>query len=193
VGNYDRYSLVSGRWTELPVKFTDMGNYLLLQLEEKYMPTIGANGFLIRKEELEKYPVEDYLFDIDVLKFLSKRGSLKVAKVKIGVVHLFSGDVGTFVRKQRRRIRDYLFFQKRGVRAGEADRGGLVWGGVKFILATLLIVPLLVQMVVGWWRRRDAAWLFHPVACWITLLTYGFETVRFWFNPREFDRSKWKQ
>ncbi|MDH5782860.1 MAG: glycosyltransferase, partial [Candidatus Bathyarchaeota archaeon] len=67
LGNYDRYSYVTGKWTELQVKASDDGDYLLLELDERNIPTIGANGFLVRAKALKKVKYKPYLFDIDVV------------------------------------------------------------------------------------------------------------------------------
>jgi len=75
----------------------------------------------------------------------------------------------------------------------QLDNTRLFWGVLKFIFATLTIVPLLYQMVCGFIRRKDIAWLFHPLACWLTLYVYSWETLRFIFIKEEFNRNNWKQ
>lgn len=193
IGNYDRYSLISDRWTDLKINFSDEGRYLTLTLTPQNMPTIGANGFLIRKKSLSLYPIKDYLFDIDVLKFLAIDNPIKVAKVKTGIIHLFTGDISTFIRKQRRRIRDYLFYQRLGVRAKEPDRKKLIFGIIKFVFATVIIIPLLFQALIGYKRKSDIAWFFHPFACLITLFVYSFEFLATPFAQKQFSRKKWSQ
>ncbi len=192
IGNYDRYSFISDKWTELPIKFIDREDYLILLLKKEF-PTIGANGFLIKKKILQEYPSKDYLFDIDVLKFLAKRNEIKVAKVKVGIVHLFSGNISTFIRKQRRRIKDYLYFYRLGARVSQINTGKVWWGSVKFIFLTVTILPLLIQTFAGFRRKPDIALFFHPIACWLTLTTYGWEAIRSIFNTSQYDRSGWSQ
>lgn len=192
IGNYDKYSFVTDRWTDLDIPSEDKGHYLLLKLGYE-IPTIGANGFLIRKSALKEYPVKDYLFDIDVIRFLVQRTSVvKVAKVKIGIVHLFAGNIATFVRKQRRRIRDYFYFQKAGLRV-ESDIQRLNSGKKRFVLACVAVLPLILQTAAGFLRKVDTAWLFHPVACWITLFVYATESLRQPFIHGQLDRRKWSQ
>lgn len=192
IGWYDKHSQITGRWTDLHIETKDQGDYLTFFLK-KEIPTIGANGFFIRKSWLDKYPLKDYLFDIDILKYLSVYEKVKVAKVKIGIVHLFSGNITSFIRKQRRRIRDFFFFNKKGLRSSNSNSIRIYWGLIKFILATILVLPLLLQMVVGYLRKRDVAWLFHPVACWLTLIVYGIETVKRPFINEMLNRKDWKQ
>ena len=176
LGNYDRYSYVTGKWTELPVETKDNGNYLLLELDERNIPTIGANGFLIRAKALKKVKYKPYLFDIDVVYQLTRMGQNKFAKVKIGIVHLFANNIGTFLRKTYRRIRDYLFYEKNKMRRYPWRRLSFL-NLAKFVFYTLLIIPLAKDSVKGYKTFPDKAWIFHPAACWFTLFTYGITSL----------------
>lgn len=193
IGYYDRYSFISNKWTGLDIEFKNKKNYLILTLENVEL-TVGANGFLIKSDEIKKYPIKDYLFDIDVLKFLAQEKPIKMAKVKVGIIHLFSGNVTTFIRKQRRRVKDFLYFEGSGMRAQEIYNKRIIFGVVKFVLASVIVVPILLQALEGYSRKRDSVWLFHPLACWLTLWTYGSETIRNIFvKQQQFDRKKWSQ
>jgi len=103
-------------------------------------------------------------------------GENRFAKVKIGIVHLFANNVGTFMRKTYRRIRDYLFYEKHGMRNYPWRRISRV-RILKFALNTLLIIPIIRDSVKGYKKMPDKAWLFHPIACWLTLFTYCFEFI----------------
>ncbi len=52
LGNYDRMCMVTGKWTQMPVIQEDKGNYFKIELDDKKLPTIGANGFLVRRDAL---------------------------------------------------------------------------------------------------------------------------------------------
>ena len=191
LGNYDRYCQLTSKWTESPVKEEDKGDYLKITLDKTYLPTIGANGFLVRKELLTSCSISDYLFDIDLVYELVEQGYNKFAKVKIGIVHLFSGSISTFSRKQRRRIRDYTYYQRLGLRK-------YPWSSLskvkllKFVVYTLLIIPILLQAVRGYLIKRDKAWFFHMPACWVTLLVYSYGTLRSLFRVTPENRTTWK-
>ena len=135
----------------------------------------------------------EYLFDIDVISGLASRKAVKIAKVKIGIAHLFADSVSTWMRKQNRRVTDYLYFSKKRVR-------NFPWGRVSkwrlagFILYCLLVFPLLVQAAIGYARRPDRAWAFHPAGCWLTLLIYASAYIKgrlFGIEPA--DRKGWSQ
>ncbi|MBI5034287.1 MAG: glycosyltransferase family 2 protein [Chloroflexi bacterium] len=193
LGNYDRYCTLTGEWTEMPVEIVDQSSYLKATLQPPYLPTIGANGFLVRRTALTEWQTQDYFFDIDVVHELASKTKCQVGKVKVGIVHIFSGSVTTFVRKQQRRVNDYLYYRAFGLRKYQwqkTNRAGLV----KFILSCVFVLPLVMQSARGWKRKPDVAWLFHPLACWITLATYGSETIRaFLFGMQTQSRAEWKQ
>lgn len=193
-GNYDRRCLVTGKWTEVLREEEDRGGYLSIKFDPNMIPTIGANGFFIRTGVLMEHFSGDYLFDIDVLwELLQQNPELRVAKVKTGIVHLFCPDVKTFCRKQNRRIMDFLYFSAEKGRKypwSKVGKGKII----VFALCCVTIVPLVLQALIGWCRRHDAAaWAFHLLACWITLWIYGWGTIRGLFVKKAADRSSWKQ
>ncbi len=177
LGNYDRYSILSGKWTEMPIEEKDNGNYFKVKLHEKTLPTIGANGFLVRRSELMKCSIDEYLFDIDVVYELVKSDHYMFGKVKIGIIHIFSGNIGTFVRKQKRRIKDYMYYNSQNLRKYPWKRSNRL-KVLKFILYTMFIFPVMFQSLIGYSKRRDLkVWSFHIIACWVTLFVYGSAMV----------------
>lgn len=193
LGNYDRQNILTGRWTNLPIKTTDRGRYLSWSVDPKSMPTIGANGSFFRANFFDQLDIGDYLFDIDVLYEYTLTRSARFAKVKIGLVHIFCRTLDDFIRKQQRRIQDFHYFHGQGLRRypwNSINR----WGLISFVLACVAVVPLLWQSLKGFTRHRDSAWLFHPLACWITLWIYGINSIINRFRPpKAADRTDWSQ
>lgn len=179
IGNYDRYCYLTDKWTEMNVSFESKKNYIDLNFNyEKInqIPTIGANGTIFRRSFFENIDIGDYLFDIDLiaLKILNSNNNLHFAKVENGIIHLFSGNILTYIRKQKRRIRDYKKYKKlRKYEWLKINNKGII----KFILYILLILPLIFQSIKGYFKKRDVAWFFHPVACFITLFIYSFNFI----------------
>ena len=194
-GNYDRISAVTGKWTDLPVRQNDMDGCIKLELTADALPTIGANGFVFRRSLLNGVKWEPYLFDIDILyDRILKEGSVSVAKVKTGIVHLYCSKLGDFARKQRRRIRDFLYFANEKERIYPWD-GQRKAGIAMFCLATVTVLPLVWQTLKGFIRRPDSAWLYHVPVCWITLWVYGIGTVSKLLGGKQApaDRSSWQK
>jgi len=192
LGNYDRLSTLTGKWTRMPYKQEDRGRYLKLELDKNQLPTIGANGFLIRKHILDKYEIGDYLFDIDVVyDLLNRSHSFRVAKVKIGIIHIFCGGLKDFVRKQQRRIKDYAYYKKQGLRKYQWSKVRML-GLIKFGIYNILIFPLFIQALRGFAKKRDSAWFFHIPACMLTFFVYAFSSVQNFFISKPLNRDKWQ-
>lgn len=172
-GNYDRLCLITGRWTDLPVSFEDRGDYLLLSLTDTTVPTIGANGCIIRRSALEGVDWQPYYFDIDVIQQIVEGQGGRFAKVRCGIVHLYANRLEEFARKQDRRIRDFLHFSGERKRNYPWHKYRMRSGVVLFCLYSVTLLPLLVQVARGWRRKKDAAWLYHVPVCWVTLFCYG--------------------
>ena len=201
--NYDRICAITNRWTGLPILGTDPSDalgtdsngYLKIRLTDAALPTIGANGFVFRRELLDGTNWDPYLFDIDILyERIRRDGSVCVAKVKTGIVHLYCAKLGDFARKQKRRIRDFLYFAQAKQRSYPWDKQKRT-GILLFCLATATILPLIVQMCRGWWRRHDIAWLYHVPVCVVTLWVYGCATLAKAFGRRAapVDRTNWQK
>jgi glycosyltransferase involved in cell wall biosynthesis len=191
VGNYGRYSHLTGRWTGFDVEEEDVDGYLRVRVEPDVLPTMGANGYLVRASALRSVVTGDHLFDIDVVGELARNGFNLVARVDVPVGHFFARTYGDFARKTRRRARDYLYYTRRGERTypWRRYRRGLAL----FAVATVTTVPLFAQSTVGYLRLHDRAWWFHPIACWTTLAIYAWETVRARIKPERLSRERWRQ
>lgn len=192
LGNYDRKNYLTGRWTGLPVIEEDCGNYIKLTLEKYKVPTIGANGTMIRRKLISDQ-VGDYLFDIDEIYELMDKGKNKFAKVKVGIIHVFSGTVSTFIRKQKRRIKDFGYYQRLGVRKYPWNKLNKL-GFFRFIIFSALWFPTFIEACIGCIKKPDKAWFFHPLACFLTLWVYGWGKIgQAIFGAKELDRKGWKQ
>lgn len=193
LGNYDRYSILTGKWTQMPHKEEDVDGYLKIELDSRHIPTIGANGFLIRRSALRKCNIDKYLFDIDISYELFKSAErVRIAKVKTGIIHIFSENLQVFSMKQRRRIKDYLYYNRLGIRRypwKNVNKLGLA----NFLISCMTVFPLLLQSFKGYLKKSDSAWFFHPLACWITLFEYGRETLIGIFVVHKPYRVEWRQ
>ncbi len=192
IGNYDRYSYITGKWTGFNLKVFDKGKYFIVELDEKKIPTIGANGTFLKKEYLIKTNYKPYMFDIDVVYEILKTGKNKFIKVKTGIIHIYSPDIKSFVKKQSRRIYDFLYFSKEKKRTYPWSKFPAK-GIILFIFSCLTILPILFQMISGFFRKRRWEWIFHPVVCWITLIIYSLIYLKFLSTKKVKikDRGNW--
>ncbi len=198
LGNYDRECMITGKWTNLDIEQEDCNDYLKLTLTEKQFPTIGANGFVFRRKILESANWYPYFFDIDILyQVISAKQDkkIKIAKVKCGIVHLYCSKLRDFARKQDRRIKDFLFFAQEKQRSYPWEKHQQGKGIIKFSIYTFLIVPLIIQMIKGYRKKADIAWLYHIPVCWITLFIYGKGAITkaLGIKVKQKSRAKWQE
>jgi glycosyltransferase involved in cell wall biosynthesis len=190
MGNYDRCSAASGRWTALTVDSCDYGDYLAIALDRDLLPTFGANGTLYRRRVLARFVV-DYLIDVDVpVRIGRDMPGSRFAKVRTSIRHLFCSDTKAFARKQRRRIRDF-FAAPKGVDRAYPWSAFLGVGVARFSIACVTVIPLVAQSVRAYARSGDRAAFFHPVACWLTLWVYA--TTFIFARGKALDRRGWRQ
>lgn len=190
VGNYGRYSYLTGKWTGYPVHIEQRDGWEKVRMLPSRVPTMGANGYLVRRRELQEVLGDNpYVFDIDLVVEMVEKGHDTVARVDVPIRHKFARDTRDYMRKTRRRAQDYLHHQGRGERNYDWPRSGLV----KFVLGTVTVVPVVAQAIVGFRRRPDLAWAYHPVACGMTLGVYVEAVVRSLMKKGQFDRTGWKQ
>ncbi|MFH1896341.1 MAG: glycosyltransferase [bacterium] len=202
LGNYDRMNFITQRWTGLQIKTRDKGSYLEVLFTKEGLPTIGANGTILRKKFLDQMKIKDYLFDVDLIaKAVEEKGAVNFAKVKVGIVHLYCGTkISSFVKKQKRRVTDFLFYEQKGSVRAYPWRQKYQKRIPLFVLACVTLVPLIYQSIRGYFRKKDlAGWAFHPLACWITLTIYGagfmlsLGPLKKIFFKKEMSREKYGQ
>jgi glycosyltransferase involved in cell wall biosynthesis len=189
IGNYGRYSHLTGTWTEVVHREQAHDGYVIAELDPGHVPTMGANGFLVRTDVVRRVTSGDYYFDIDVVNELVEKGYRRIAKVDVAIGHHFARDLRSLRRKIRRRIEDFLYW--RPMRRYPWLTSGR-WDIVRFALYTVLVVPLLWQATRGWLKVRDGAWFYHVPVCWLTLWLYSTAVLRSVVRPAPHSRAKWQ-
>lgn len=193
-GISDRINYIDHKWTHINLEQKLNNNYILVKLEsKKRIPTIGANGTIFKSSFLKKQSIDKYLFDIDIIQqYLAQHQYLFFAKVKIGIIHTFcESSINKFIKKQNRRLTDlYTYKNIRNYNWSKLNQLCVP----KYVLYTLLIIPSFMDSLIGFIQKPDIAWFFHPIACYISLIVYGFISIRKWLGLLDpISRNKWKQ
>jgi len=192
IGNYDRFCYLTGKWTGLDISYIEYKNYLEISFNKDNVysiPTIGANGTFFRRTFFNGIDIGDYLFDIDLLaiKVSKSQDNVYFAKVKNGIIHIFSGNTLKYIKKQKRRIVDYRKYKKyRKYNWTSINNKGIA----KFTIYTILFFPLIFESLIGYFKKRDLCWAFHPLACYTTLLIYSFNTLLKGYYPKKCEYKK---
>jgi hypothetical protein len=128
-----------------------------------------------------------------------RTGSVDFIKVKNGIIHTYcESDIRKFIRKQARRAQDYIYYKNnKDIRSFSKESENIIGtnisGLVNFILSCTTFAPLLIQTIIGYVRKPDFAWFFHPLACEITLVVYSWYILLGRFYKKEFNRNNWTQ
>lgn len=155
--------------------------YFIFKFTEKDLPTLGANGYMIKKEILLKTRCdEDNYFHIDINVDLIRQGYDRFALVEDDIIHLaFStNSVLKFLRRRYAYMhsyhgageRRYFIFSSKSA----SDKINLL----KYILYSITIVKPLADSLRGYARIRDIAWFIHPLMCLGFLATYSLHEIR---------------
>jgi len=176
LGFYGRFSVFRQRWTDIDLVTVDRGSYLVVTLRSGVLPTMGANGFLIRRDIITKLSIRPYFFDVDLVHELVELGFNKIARVKVAVSHFYALSSGQFIRKTYRRIRDFYLFDQQGLRRFKwkaFDRRRFA----KFVLSCIFPYLSIRDAVRGYYNKRDRAWFLNWFLCSLTLLIYGIVEI----------------
>jgi len=172
----DKLSWAEDSWNLLG-SAEDKGDYYLVTFNPSAVPTLGANGYLARREILLKArcnPSE--FFHIDVNYDLIKAGYDKYGIVKDDIIHLTGNTFWSFLRKRLIYMRKY-YQQNQSMRRYylyiPADRLRLI----AYVLFSLTLIKPLYDSFRGYSKIRDFAWFLHPLICISMLFVYGFAVI----------------
>jgi glycosyltransferase involved in cell wall biosynthesis len=171
-GFYGRYSYLTGKWTDIPVRMHDNGSYYKVTLNSGIIPTMGANGFLVRAYALKKTQYYPYLFDIDIIYDLIDLGFNKFARVNTSIFHLYAFGFNQYIKKTYRRVRDYYKYHGMGLRKYPWTRFSKI-KLLKLLLGVLGIFPMARDAINGYKRKPDTAWFLHWFICVLTAYVYA--------------------
>ena len=171
LGYYDRFCYFTNTWTDTPVIQTDTHDYLKVRLLcSKKIPTMGANGFIVRKSNLHKINYRPFIHT-DIIFDLVNLGNSQFAKVKVGIIHLHANGILEFMRKKIRRAQRYKPKLRKYNNISFKDPKLSI-----FVLRSLLLLTTL-DAAKGYRRKPDLAWLLHPLICLLALSTYATKAI----------------
>jgi glycosyltransferase involved in cell wall biosynthesis len=173
LGWADRWAWHLGRWTTMPVTEERRDGVALVRLDPERPPSMGSNGFLVRREPLLATQLDAGFVHSDVVGDLAEDG-WRFARVPVGIVHLYAQDVPTYARKARRRA-------ARTVQRLPPQRRGFRPPTHRLLLQAVssgtFVVPALLALR-GHQRRPDAAaWALYPLLSFLTVAAYAVEQL----------------
>lgn len=172
LGKADRQSYLYKGY-QLSGKAEDRGDYYEVCFTPENLPTVGANGFIIRKNVLEKARIDpQHYFHIDVIHDLVCQGYSKFAVVKTSIIHDTADTLFSLLKKRSRYFWS-LYLQQLDKRryhiVTKKDYGKLVF----FIFFSLTFIQPLSVSIRGYLKKHDIAWFIHPLFCFLITLVYA--------------------
>lgn len=177
-GFHDKFSFLTNSWTDVPRSEEDRGTHIVVAFSNaRHIPTLACNAFLVRREILREVVRTPWLHIDGAVRILAQ-GGRKWAKVRVGIVnHHTPGVLGFFIKKTRRlrtRSREAISFEYQY----PVTRRELL----RIVVRCLLLLPLVVDALRGFWRRPDPVWLLHPLLTLGTLGAYGGTYLHLFFS-----------
>ena len=181
LGKADRMPYFDEKWHG-PGIAVDKGTYFKVEFRNKEIPTMGSNGVVFRRKIYQKGKIDiDNCFHIDVIQDIVNLGYTHFAIVKNKIIHSTAITLFGLIKKRIRYLemyyakgfkkRRYFVFNSRSFK----DRINLL----KFVFFTVTFIEPLSQSIRGFLKIHDLAWFFHPLICWLFLITYS---ISFFFS-----------
>jgi len=170
LGAYSRWCYLKNNWTDYPHKDEDKRDYFKSKfLNKNKIPPMGSNGFLVRKSLAKKFIKKTFIHS-DFVYDLINSGYNCFAKVNTGIIHNQPKFFSNKTRRIERRLNKMVKIEY---------NYGLTKGDIaKTAVYICLILPVLYDAIKGYIKKPDAAWLFHPIACFGELFLIVFHTLK---------------
>lgn len=150
--------------------FLGYKNHFIAKLDK--IPTMGDNGFFIRKDRLMEADIDHY-YHIDVCQDLFEKGYNRYGVVSTSIWHKTGNNFLKFFWK-RFRYADQYANNRRWKMVTKKDLPRLIF----FILSTLTLIYPLYLSIKGYRIVKDKAWFLHLPVCLITTGVYGAWTLK---------------
>ena len=188
LGKADRLSFIYDRYNLLG-EAKDCGSYYLVKFQAGEIPTVGANGFLVRRSVLMQYAKTSpgSYFDMDVNVDIIKAGFDTYAFVKDSVLHLTGyGNALNYLRRRILFITQYHLGEKglalKAARRYEVfEKKDLLKLILVIFICLTLIIPF-IDSLRGWRKIHDPAWFLHPFLSFAFVVLYSWVIIKHQFN-----------
>lgn len=178
LGKADRLSYLYNEYN-LFGSTIDRGDYYLVRFSPNQIPTLGANGFLIRRQILIKHANirPDAFFHIDVNVDLIRNGYNVYAFVKETIIHLTGyNNILNFLKRRLRFMRQF-YLQTYHARRYSVYEPKDFFGLVRFVFYSVTFVKPTYDAFRGFLKIRDIAWFLHPVLSFVLVLIYSYAMI----------------
>jgi hypothetical protein len=171
LGKNDRFPI--GKW---PGGLKRCGDYTIKYFSPNNTPSLGDNGFFIRKEVISQSDLDNY-YHIDNPYDLVLEGYDAYAIVRQRIIHNTGGNIFSFFIKRYRYGLQHAFNKNRRWHLVDFSKWEDICKLIWFILVSVTFIEPLILSIRGYLKVRDIAWFVHPIMCFATVVTYGIMIV----------------
>jgi glycosyltransferase involved in cell wall biosynthesis len=145
---------------------------------------LGANGFVFRRADLESVRAREQFQDTHVALHLMAVGKREWLRLRgRGVHHYYVQTLGGFLHKRRRAMVHFLNVRRRSKLSWMTQKPP-VPGWLACLYGLTFLGPA-VHTVIGLGRDRDARWLWHVPASFVSVLGIAWGLWTFWTRSNE--------
>lgn len=180
LGKTDRLAWFNENWNLLGKVVENKEKYYVVEFKAEALPTIGCNGFLIKKKYFDEVCSDaEQFFHIDVNYDIIKKNHNRYAIVKNDIYHITSD---TFFKSITKRIK-YMSVHRnkmagnRRYKVFDSSNKNDVIRLLGFIFLSLTLIKPVIDSIRGYLKVRDVAWFIHPAICIGFLFSYGYATL----------------
>lgn len=149
-------------------------DYFLTHFTVEDLPTIGSQGYMVKKKLLLKTKWKPYLFHLDSTYDLVKLKYDKFAFIKLDSEHNYSERIIDMIGKWDRNIS--LYWKYQSIRRYKYQLTKFKLALV--ILEMITIIIPLKDSIKGYLKKRDWVWFLHPIFCLIVIFIYTKNTIK---------------
>ncbi|MCM8814090.1 MAG: glycosyltransferase family 2 protein [Candidatus Omnitrophica bacterium] len=186
LGKADRAPWYSAQWSQLGDLMEETPDYFKVRFRLDDFPTIGCNGFLVRRAVFSQLTCQAHEFlHTDIFYDLIQKGYDTFAIVKTSIFHISADSFFSFMKKRIRymRMHHHKMGEVRRYRVFDRRRPRDIKKLGKFILFAGTFIRPCWDAMKGYRRIRDAAWFLHPVVCFGFLCAYGLSCMFNFLQP----------
>lgn len=158
----------------------EQSNYFVVDFSKNHIPTLGSNGFLVRKKILFAHAntsPEDF-FHIDVNVDLIRKGFTRYAFIKDSLHHKTDErGIYDYLRRRKLFMEKYHFGTMSRRRYSLYEKGDL-GNTIRFVFFSMTFVVPLADSIRGFLRVQDVAWFLNPLMCASLVILYGFAIIQ---------------
>jgi len=178
LGKLDRLSYLYTEYNLLGSAI-DKGSYYIVNFKPNKISTLGANGFLIRRDLLMKHALvdENHFFHIDVNVDLIKKGFNTYAFIKDDIIHLTGyKNLSSFLYRRKLFMEQYHAknMNRRYSVFMPSDQLKLLI----FIIYSITFIKPTFDALRGYTKIQDSAWFLHPLLCFTLFSIYFFVVIK---------------